>query len=335
MDKNEKISIIVPVYNAEKYLKKCINSIINQTYSNLEIILIDDGSTDNSGNICDEFAKKDNRILVIHKKNEGLSATRNVGIEKATGEFIGFVDSDDYIEKDMYEILYKDITRYDADVASISISMVKKNGKKISGTDTNERNIYENDDIIKELLLHKTLKNYSCDKLYKAELFENIRYIVGVAYEDVPFMFKIMSKAKKVVYYDAIKYFYVKHENSLSAVTSEKNVNDYIDAIINRFILTEKEYKSLNIYNLYAIANTAIHAYYKVMLSSKSIENHRKKLDFLKDKCEYIYNNFEKEVVGLFSVYQKACFYMLLNDEELFMKFLKERKKKSKSISAS
>lgn len=334
MSKDEKISIIVPVYNAEKYLKKCINSITNQTYSNLEIILINDGSTDNSGNMCDEFAKKDERIVVIHKKNEGLSATRNVGIERATGKFIGFVDSDDYIEKDMYETLYKEITTYDADISSISISMVKKNGQKISGTNTKERNVYEGEEIIKELLLHKTLKNYSCDKLYKLELLKSTRYIVGVAYEDVPFMFEIMSKAKKVVYYDVIKYYYVKHKNSLSAVTSEKNVNDYIDAIINRFVLTEKEYKNLNIYNLYAIANTTIHAYYKVMLSSKSIENHRPKLDFLKEKCQYIYENYE-EVVDLFSVYQKACFYMLLNDEELFVKFLKERKKKSKSISAS
>ena len=102
----ELISIIVPVYNVEKYVEKCINSIINQTYKNLQIILVDDGSKDNSGKICDEFKLKDNRIEVIHKNNGGLSDARNAGLKLAKGDYIGFVDSDDYIEADMYETLY-------------------------------------------------------------------------------------------------------------------------------------------------------------------------------------------------------------------------------------
>ena len=107
----EQISIVVPVYNVEQYLEKCVNSIINQTYKNLEIILVDDGATDSSGNMCDELAKSDNRIKVYHKENGGLSDARNYGVERATGEYIGFVDSDDYIDSEMYEKLYEAIKK--------------------------------------------------------------------------------------------------------------------------------------------------------------------------------------------------------------------------------
>ena len=111
-----KISIIIPIYNVEQYLPQCLDSIINQTYKNLEIILINDGSTDNSGKICDNYAKVDNRIHVFHKKNEGVTSARNLGLDKCTGDFIGFVDPDDFIELNMYEILYNEQQRTNADI---------------------------------------------------------------------------------------------------------------------------------------------------------------------------------------------------------------------------
>ena len=114
---DEKISVIVPVYNVEQYLERCVDSIINQTYKNLEIILVNDGSTDNSGQLCDELAKKDDRIRVIHKKNGGLSDARNVGIDEAESELIGFIDSDDYIDEDMYELLINNMKNANADLS--------------------------------------------------------------------------------------------------------------------------------------------------------------------------------------------------------------------------
>ena len=121
---NELVSIIVPVYNVEQYLEKCVNSIINQSYKNLEIILVDDGATDNSGKICDELAKLDNRIKVYHKENGGLSDARNYGVERATGEYIGFVDSDDYIDPKMYEKLYEAIKKENVDVVECSFKII-------------------------------------------------------------------------------------------------------------------------------------------------------------------------------------------------------------------
>ncbi|MGZ5551627.1 MAG: glycosyltransferase family 2 protein, partial [Nitrososphaeraceae archaeon] len=133
----DKISIIIPVYNGVKYLPKCIDSVLNQTYKNLEIILVDDGSTDESGKICDTYSLKDNRIKVVHKQNGGLSDARNTGLKIATSEYIGFVDSDDFIESDMYEILLKTLYAYDADIvqcASYKIIDEKINPEHYSGT---------------------------------------------------------------------------------------------------------------------------------------------------------------------------------------------------------
>ncbi|MBA1325633.1 glycosyltransferase [Enterococcus faecium] len=115
------MSIIVPVYKVEKYLRKCVDSILAQTFTDFEVILVDDGSPDNSGKICDEYAEKDNRVRVIHKENGGLSSARNAGIDVARGKYLGFVDSDDYIDEDMYEILYENLKIHDADISSVEL----------------------------------------------------------------------------------------------------------------------------------------------------------------------------------------------------------------------
>ena len=123
----EKVTVVVPVYNAEKYLTECLESIQRQTYSNIEIILVDDGSKDSSPALCDAFQKKDNRIKVVHKMNEGAGKSRNKGIEMATGDYILFVDSDDYIKSDMYQILYENIIKAKADISICDVLMVKEN----------------------------------------------------------------------------------------------------------------------------------------------------------------------------------------------------------------
>lgn len=129
----DKISIVVPIYNVEKYLDQCVKSIINQTYKNLEIILVNDGSIDNSGKICDKYKRQDNRVIVIHKENGGSSDARNVGIQIATGKYIGFVDSDDYIEKDMYEFLYNNMINENADISCCNRFLLWSNKKQIYG----------------------------------------------------------------------------------------------------------------------------------------------------------------------------------------------------------
>ena len=215
------ISIIVPVYNVEKYLKRCVDSILAQTYKNLEVVLVNDGSTDNSGVICDEYAKEDTRIKVVHKENGGVSTARNVGLEVATGECIGFIDSDDYIEPTMFETLLSKLEKENADMVICGFRQVQVNGvAKINKVDHNidwsKENIIKNyftQGIIKELMYAPV------NKLYKKSLIRNLRfcekYRMG---EDILFLFQCIEKMNKLAYVDGVFYNYVMRENS--AMTS-------------------------------------------------------------------------------------------------------------------
>ena len=164
------ISVIVPVYNVEKYLDKCIQSIVDQTYTNLEIILVDDGSPDNSGAICDEWAEKDNRIKVIHKANGGLSDARNAGLDIATGEYIAFVDSDDYIELDFYDKLYNVIKATNCDISICNLRKVYENNNvSVNNCDTFEITEYSTTEAMSALIDDK-IRQVVWNKLYKADI---------------------------------------------------------------------------------------------------------------------------------------------------------------------
>lgn len=226
----EIISVIVPVYNVEKYLNKCVDSIVNQTYKNLEIILVDDGSPDNCPKICDEYAKKDNRIKVIHKENGGLSDARNKGIEVATGKYIGFVDSDDWIDKDMYKVLYENLTRYKADISCCDLIRVKdgniNNGqlKKFNS----EIEVFDIDEYMKIFFKIDTQEcvYYAVNKLYKRELIDKELYPKGLTSEDVEGTCKVLLKCKKIVNINYPYYYYYQNENSITGRKfSEKDLD--------------------------------------------------------------------------------------------------------------
>ncbi len=217
---NPLITVIVPVYKVEKYLPRCIESIINQTYQNLEIILVDDGSPDNSGKICDEYAKKDNRIKVIHKDNGGQATARNAALDIANGEYIGFVDSDDWIFEDMYEYLYGAIDTYNADIAVCGA---------VFGTIVNKRIIQygtmfrahktETLDTVQTIKAHCKIKLGFApwNKLYSKRIWEDIRFPACFR-EDEAVMYKLLAKSKKTVCLTEAKYFYFQRKGS-----SERN----------------------------------------------------------------------------------------------------------------
>lgn len=198
--RNPLISVIVPVYNIEKYLPRCIESIRKQTYNNLEIILVNDGSTDTSGTICDEFAKKDERIRVIHKENGGSSSARNAGIENAKGEYLGFVDSDDYIESEMYEKMICAIEETDCGIIQVARDEIDEDGNLMPGLclmpDTMQK--YSAGEFLKELLLHKGDCSF-CTKILKRDLFFEKRFPVGVLNEDFHLLVKMLEEGENVV----------------------------------------------------------------------------------------------------------------------------------------
>lgn len=254
-----KVSIIVPVYNVEKYLEQCVNSILAQTYKNIEVILVDDGSPDNCPQICDDFAAKDQRIKVIHKKNGGLSSARNAGLDVATGEYVMFIDSDDFIDSKMVEFLLETRRKTHADI--VCCGMCRYNGDMsftISET-TSKKNIeiYDTANALKKLVL-TDIDCSSCNKLYTKELINETRFKVGRNNEDKPFLFELYQKCNTVAYTDKVYYYYRITEGSITNSFNEKsfdvlkNIND---------LKIEIENKGLNLRDEIRLKETHTHIY--------------------------------------------------------------------------
>lgn len=213
------ISIIVPIYNVEKYLKRCIDSILNQTFKEFELILINDGSTDNCGKICDTYKSKDKRIRVIHQKNAGLSSARNVGLYLAKGKYIAFVDSDDYINKNMYEILYSNLIKTDSDISICNFEYIYDNiSCRINQSiDNCEYFTFNNIEALNKLYSENNISIVvAWNKLYKKGLFENLRYTEGRIHEDEFIIHELLYKSKRIVYTNVKLYYYLKRQGSIT-----------------------------------------------------------------------------------------------------------------------
>lgn len=224
---NPKISIIVPVYKVEKYLHKCIDSILAQTFKDFELILVDDGSPDSCGKICDEYASKDERIVVIHKENGGQASARNKGIDIARGDFIGFVDSDDWIESDMYEILYDICSNHNCDIANCSSTIYFKDRTVINGG--HPLIIHNRNEAMKTMLEGKLYDEVVWTKLIRRELLNEIRFNENIIYEDTEFTYRVIDKANRVGCIGKAKYNYIKRDGS----TMDNAIKDIkIDATI-------------------------------------------------------------------------------------------------------
>ena len=285
----DKISIIVPVFNVEKYLSKCIESLVKQTYKNIEILLINDGSQDNSLNICKEWEKKDDRIKVFSQRNQGLSEARNTGIKNAKGNYICFVDSDDLVLSDFIEILYYLIKKYGCEIAQVNF--IEKTDDEIEKKINIEKQIFNEKilssrDMIKGLTTNDHKKNVIvCNKIYKKELFENLSFKNGKIYEDEFFTWKVFMKCKKIAVSDKILYVYRIRKNSIMNLQrkkiSIKNL-DYLEALEER-METFKNIRDMELYNL-----TLINYCYRLILyynkfDGKNSENKKIKIE-LKNK---------------------------------------------------
>ena len=220
-ENNRLISIIVPIYNVEKYLSKCIESLLNQTYTNIEILLVNDGSTDNSKKICEQFKGKDSRIKLINKENGGLSDARNKGLQKSIGKYITFVDSDDYVEKNYIETLYSLITKFNSEIAIADFRVIKGDKQKIKEKDIKEYCI-TSEKAIDEMLYSDFYYISACSKLYKKELFENVEFPKGKMFEDVGTTYKLIIKANKIACTNKKIYNYVIRNNSITTSKFKK-----------------------------------------------------------------------------------------------------------------
>ena len=229
------ISVVVPVYNVEKYLKQCVDSIIAQTYKNIEIILVDDGSPDSCPAICDEYAEKDSRVKVVHRQNGGLSAARNSGIKIAAGKYISFIDSDDFIQPVYIEQLY---LTAEASGSSLSVASYSHEEDQLDSQLKTEFKIYSDEEALKEILIERDFFTSACDKLYLTKLFDSIKFPEGEIYEDYAVMPMLFNEAKKISYVNSKLYYYRRNYESITKSgfnekhmqyfkTAEK-VNEYI-----------------------------------------------------------------------------------------------------------
>lgn len=211
---NDRISVIVPVYNAEKYLKRCLISLSAQSYRNLEIIIVDDGSKDASGTLCDEFAKKDSRICCIHKENGGAATARNCALDRITGQYVTFVDADDYVAKDYIEVLYRSMQRNKADMVKCRRQCVYDASyeEKIIG-EGNEK-VYNTEEAVK-IGLTVRITPTVWGALYRSEMFRTIRFPEGNIYEDLAIIFDLLCAERKMVLLDVPLYFYMIHSESV------------------------------------------------------------------------------------------------------------------------
>ena len=289
-----KVSVIVAAYNIQDYIVRCLESISNQTYKNLEVIVVDDGSSDNTGKLADEFASKDDRFIVIHKENRGVSSARNKGIDVANGDFIGFIDGDDIIECDMYEMLVNNLVKYEADISHCGYKLIDKDNETVF-YGTNKVIIQDRKRGLVDLFEGTLIEPSLCNKIFKKSIVKDIRLDESIKInEDLYFNILLFDRSNRSVFEDKAKYYYVKRENSATTsnvnnirrVTDplkvyEKVVNYYKDDLeILPYAKKMQIGRNINTYNLLTLEK------------NEELKNLQKDVrDYIKSKKHEIKNN--------------------------------------------
>jgi glycosyltransferase involved in cell wall biosynthesis len=307
------ISIIVPVYNVEKYLVNCIQSILNQTYSKFQIILINDGSSDRSGDICDYYARVDSRIKVIHQNNTGVSDARNKGLDVSSCNYTAFIDADDYIHPEMIHILFNNLKKYNTDISMCCYKPVNDLNYKFHNVIKHDQ-VLSNQEILKKMYGKLYIPIVvAWNKIYKRSLFDGIRYPVGKIHEDEFITYKLLYKAKKIVYTDAPLYYYLQRPDSIMSKKFNLNHLDALEA--------QKEcYQFLYQNHEAELFNKAFNRYLSLFLSIyfKIQKNKLGNLDLISSLKEQYIENFEAYISDTdFSVIRKFKYQSFIKNEHL------------------
>ncbi len=283
----ELISVIIPIYKVERYLDRCIESVVNQTYKNLEIILVDDGSPDNCPFICDDWAKKDNRIKVIHKLNGGLSDARNNGLKVASGEYISFVDSDDWVESCFLEKLYRIMQQENADVVGCGVAYASEEGKILKSKSCSKPLLNMTKiEALRQLILEKEITQTVWNKLYRREVIRDILFEVGKCHEDDFWTYRIIDRANKVTMISDLLYNYLQREGSIMG-------NGYtikrIDGLEARFLRMQYLQKHPELTDVIMVAFMYECLYhFQAAVRCLEADEQRMVTDYVLDKMKYV-----------------------------------------------
>ena len=314
------ISVIIPIYNVEKYLDKCVQSALAQTYQNLEIILVDDGSSDSSTEICYKYEKMDPRVKVVRKENGGMSDARNAGLAVAKGKYIQFVDSDDYMAENMIEIMHKNICEYDADISLCSHYIVTD--RECVTDATGEKTVYTNVEAIEELLLDTKIRSYVWNKMFKASLFENIKFPKGRIFEDILITPKLFAEAKKLIFDDTPLYYYFQREASILHNQCVRLRLAYIEASLEFYDFVRSKFDNMERFCNYNIAHITINEYNDIgLFKIYELKENQKVID-LYESFKKILSDREMErfIMDRSSTIKKIHCYYLLEDKENYIK---------------
>lgn len=264
---NKLVSIIVPIYNVEKYLKRCIDSILHQTYRNLEIILVDDGSTDHSGEICDGYAEQDCRIRVVHKKNGGLSDARNSGLDIAYGEYISFVDSDDWIRDDYINVLVEALEYGKTKISACSyrkVNELEKSREASADLISENLEIWTISEAYQHLFLNKQIDCSAWAKLYEHTLFSDIRFPLGKLYEDQFTTYKLFHSSQGVTYVDQEMYYYFDRAESIQNEQFTIRKMDELEANLECVAFIDEKYPNLHEEVLCKLVSSCFHMLFAI-----------------------------------------------------------------------
>ena len=308
-----KISVIVPIYNAEDYLLKSISAISCQTYKNLEIILIDDGSTDGSLKLCQEFAQKDDRIKVYTQKNKGVASARNKGISVATGDYIGFADCDDLVSFDMYEVLADLINKTGSQIVGCQYSKFQK---KPCFTKSDEYKIYGVEEGIKALLKEE-ISNFLWDKLFDRKLFGDLSFKNGIIYEDFDLLYKLLMKTNNITITSSILYGYYQRPGSYVHSNDEEKVLNYIEVYQRRYKYLNKCFSNLKeeieaslIISIFIVFRNIVLSKNIKLLSNSKVNGEYERLKKLVRTTPYEFPSLKKLLIKVLCL-NKYLFYFI------------------------
>lgn len=294
------ISIIVPVWNVDQFLEKCLDSLLCQTYDNLQIILVDDGSPDASGQICDIYAKKDRRIEVIHQENAGVCNARNTALKHVKGDYIGFVDPDDWAAPDMFEYLLQGIEREKADIACCHYYRVTQ-GEEIYSQCDGIDYVYTKEEAVEELINRFLIRNVFWNKLFKAELFRDIVFPEGVIYEGTVMIYQLLLRAEKVIMLGQPKYYYVDNPKSYINSDSFPYYTDFVMAHIGRYLALEEQFPDLRVKMMQDLLAALFKFQYMYRVKMETVQKEQERIaqirQFFEEKKDFIANEIELDAI--------------------------------------
>lgn len=299
------ISVIIPIYNTEKYLEDCIKSVVNQSYENLDIILVNDGSTDKSKEICEKYAEKDSRIRLINQSNMGAAMAKNAGLNNIKGDLFMILDSDDLLQKNNIEILYDCMQKEKSDIIEACYTTIYKEFKNIDIHQNSKKENFNTENALKELIISRKFHQTPWNKLYKTELLKDIRFPKDKYIDDEYWTYKLFANAKRITWINEVLYYYRQHEEStMGRMYSIKRL-DAVDALYDRYKFMKKNFPNLSDLSCKVFLNNCIYNFQKLCMFNEIDSNQKFREDLLKKIRETI----KREKINGLNIKEKLLFY--------------------------